>query len=188
MSIPGIALVVGFACIAVAACVAAARFLERVAADGRGGLTVTDQRETDHAAPFKDVPLETDREAAQRIAGIGRRQLREWYKRFRHYTHPGTYGDCGCGRAFSVAYDIFSDQNGTQRPRVRRVLAIWRRWERAIEEGPGGGQAVIPGAEREPQRQTLERKMAEPIRPRGAVEPCDIGLFAPPDDQSSLDL
>ena len=147
-----------------------------------------DQWETDHAAPFKDVPFETDREAAQRIAGIGRRKLRAWYKRFRHYSHPGSYGDCGCARAFSVAFDLFNDPHGTQGPRTRRVLVIWRRWERAIEEGPRGGQAVIPGAEREPLRQTLERKMAEPIRPRGAVKRCDIGLFAPHVEQDALDL
>ena len=149
---------------------------------------MADHWDDDHAAPFADLPFETDRQAARRIAGIGRRKLRTWYGRFRHYTHPGSYGDCGCGRAFSVAFDLFFDPHGTKGPRTRRVLVIWRQWERAVEEGPRGGQTVIPGAEREPLRQTLERKMSGPIRPKGAVKCCDFGLFAPPDDQTSLDL
>ena len=147
---------------------------------------MADQWDTDHAAPFHNVPCETDGAAAERIAGIGRLKLRNWYDRTRHYTHPG---DSGCEDAFSVALDLFSkDKRGEPGEITAHVLDIWRRWELAVEEGPDGGQAVIPGMEREPLRQTLERHMAEPIRPTGAVKRCDIGLFETRADQDAMDL
>ena len=146
-----------------------------------------DHWDADHAAPFADLQFESDTAAAQRIAGIGRRKLRAWWKRFRHYSHP--HNAHGCHRASSVAFDLFSDPHGTTSPRTQRVRAIWRQWERAVEETTdGGGQTVIPGAEREPLRQTLERRMAEPIRPRGEVKRMDIGLWAPRVDQGALDF
>ena len=85
------------------------------------------QRETDHAAkPFRDVPFETERDAAERIAGIGRDRLMTWYRRAGRYTHPGSFGHSGVERTFGVAYAL---HHGTARD------ALTQRVVRKLDRG-----------------------------------------------------
>lgn len=83
-----------------------------------------DRRAADHLAPFADVSGEGEDGAAERIARIDETMLHRWFNRFRHYTHPGSYGQCGCERAFEVAFQTFTPDVSmgalAQRVRQRR--------------------------------------------------------------------
>ena len=104
----------------------------------RGRELTASQRDTDHDAPFRDVMGEGDDGVAVRIAAIDQVALREWWERFGRYTHPGTFGDSGCDRTYSVACALFRARAADCRDArivaiARRVLAVWtdnarRRW------------------------------------------------------------
>lgn len=69
-------------------------------------MSHVDQKAADHSAPFRNVPGESFGEAVSRVAEIGRDRLLDWWARFRHYTHPHTFGHSGCEFAEAVAYHL----------------------------------------------------------------------------------
>lgn len=79
-------------------------------------ITYSEQRELDHAAPFKDERGEDAAAGIARVVGIGRARLLDWYSRFGGYTHPATYGQSGCEFASTVAYHLTHGTDPTTLP------------------------------------------------------------------------
>lgn len=79
-------------------------------------MSYFEQREKDHAAPFRDERGEDAAEGIARVVAIGRAGLLDWYSRFGKYTSPGTYGQTGCDFAACVAYHLTNNTDPTTLP------------------------------------------------------------------------
>ena len=76
--------------------------------------------------PYRDVPGETRKQMAKRIASIGRQELAEWCLRLQRRPNGGFVGS-GCTLTYNVAHEIF--RAGVYHVGVsdvaERVLEIW---------------------------------------------------------------
>ena len=89
-------------------------------------------RSTDYAAPFTDVPWESDEAAISRVVSIGIKELGQWWDRIKGDTNPDTYGSTRHEFTSSVAFiasggevtKVFADESAPRFEAVRQLGAV----------------------------------------------------------------